>query len=427
MRWWQGIAKVATYLDQNGDGDVDRHDFFDGDADGRNDLVGILVLIIKILSISLCVLAWNSIRVTWKLKKQHRRNERHRELLVFACSPRLAQLPNAVVEATEVSRVFDASIYARGDVTAEALRLALFSVPTRRFLFIGHTDAPLGDPTSDLEALRMARHLFKDRTLGFVTKDGHLAAARPHDLALLLGRHGADKGGSLDLVFLNGCKSEGLACAVRDAGVPFVVCWRTRAHDGAARLFSKAFFDALVHLNNKRQQRLDKRIAHYVRAFREAIDTIRFQTRQGQLANGVSAQVPLYEIRDPSAAHPHNGGGSASRPPPLAAGIPWFVSSRKLPPECFDDDDRCDFADGCFAPLFAGLRRLGPSDAAPLYGHDHHPVAGPSPSFNNKDHDDPRDHQPDPRPAASAPAMLARPWRAASPSNHQYSDAHLPR
>ena len=33
---------------------------------------------------------------------------------------------------------------------------------------------------------------------------------------------------------------------VRDAGVPFVVCWATKAEDSAARLFARSFFSSLA-------------------------------------------------------------------------------------------------------------------------------------------------------------------------------------
>ena len=48
--------------------------------------------------------------------------------------------------------------------------------------------------------------------------------------------------GSLELVFLNGCRSERLGRALLDAGVPTVVCWSTLVADGAARVFARTFF-----------------------------------------------------------------------------------------------------------------------------------------------------------------------------------------
>lgn len=364
MGIWRFLAKLAIYLDHDGDGDVDHHDFLDGDHDGASDVIGVLLVIIKVLSMALCVLAWNAIRVHWKLK-QHKM-KRRRELLIFACSPRAAALPNAVVEATEVSRVFDASIYARGEVTANELRAALLAVPTRRFLFIGHTDAPMlsGDA---LAALAVARHgrspppvVFGCRTLGFVTSSGHLSAVAAGDLAQLLGRHGVDRGGELELVFLNGCRSESLARAVVEAGVPLCVCWKTKAHDGAARLFSRAFFDALAHISrrrdgaffkHRRKSTLERCLVGYVQAFREAVDSVRFETTRGTLANGVAADVPKYEIRDPSDP-PGNTSRQACAPQPVAAGIPWIVASRRVPLDRLNVDPG---EDSCLAPLFLSL------------------------------------------------------------------------
>ena len=255
-----------------------------------------------------------------------------RELLVFACSPRVAALPNALFEATEVSKSCDAAIYARGDVTADVLRSALRDTETRRFLFIGHADAPT------------SRSEDATRTLGFVLSDGTLAAARPRDLAVLLGRHSPRKGGRLELVFLNGCRSEALARAVRGEGVPYVVAWATSAHDEAARLFSRAFFEALVasraSRGAKRRQpstlaKLGRRLLDlarpeasaardaYAQAYQEAVDAIAFETRLGTLANGVRSHVPRFELRDP-----HGAASSAHdcAPPPAASGLPLFLS-----------------------------------------------------------------------------------------------------
>lgn len=363
------------WLDSDGDGDVDRHDFIE------DDVIGVLVFVIKMMSIALCALAWCSIRASRKLSKK-RSHVSSRELLIFACSPASAQLPEAVVEATEVSRLIDASIHARGDVTANELRSALLAVPTRRFLFIGHADASLDQREEEeeeqndpqLAAMMVARYgvarrrrrrvVFGSRTLGFVTQSGHLSAVVASDLAGLLGRHGADRGGPLELVFLNGCNSESLAVAVCDAGVPFVVCWRTKAHDAAARIFSMAFFEALAHLKttqqhacpdaNKVRRRLRKKdtsLHCYVKAFREALDSLRFETRPGTLANGVQASVPKFEIADPSTSDSEERTRRTCKPAPIAAGIPWFVTSKSFPENLLDPKE----FDRSIAPLFDKL------------------------------------------------------------------------
>ena len=239
-----------------------------------------------------------------------------------------------------MSKSCDAAIYARGDVTADVLRSALRDTETRRFLFIGHADAPT------------SRSEDATRTLGFVLNDGTLAAARPQDLAVLLGRHSPKKGGRLELVFLNGCRSEALARAVRGEGVPYVVAWATSAHDEAARLFSRAFFEALVASRASRGAKrrrpstlakLGRRLLDlarpeasaardaYAQAYQEAVDAIAFETRLGTLANGVRSHVPRFELRDP-----HGAASSAHdcAPPPAASGSThhrWtFLSSEAL-------------------------------------------------------------------------------------------------
>ena len=52
----------------------------------------------------------------------------------------------------------------------------------------------------------------------------------------MLGAHAPVNGGTLELVFLNGCLSEDLGTAVHQAGVPHVVCWRTLAENSAAQV-----------------------------------------------------------------------------------------------------------------------------------------------------------------------------------------------
>ena len=323
------LGLLLLYWDGDGDGDVDASDLMDWDGDGLVDVLGSLSLLIKVVCVFLGVQF-----LAKSYAEARRRKRRVRELLVFACSPRVAALPNAILEATEVSKSIDAAIYARGDVTAEELRTALRDMDTRRFLFIGHADAPTtrGDGAG--------------RTLGFVVNDGTLAAARPRDLATLLGRHSPKSGGKLELVFLNGCRSEALARAVRAEGVPYVVAWATTAHDEAARVFSKAFFEALVAKRTKHgdhRRRRPSSLARladaarallrpeawaakdlYASAYQEALDAISFETRLGTLANGVRSHVPRFDLRDP-----HDGAGASSHdcaPPPAPSGLPLFLS-----------------------------------------------------------------------------------------------------
>ena len=85
----------------------------------------------------------------------------------------------------------------------------------RRFLFIGHADAKVtGGP----------------RTLGFASADGSSLTIAPNDqLAGMFGASAKSKGGQLELVFLNGCCSQPLGELIRQQGVEYVVCWRTKA------------------------------------------------------------------------------------------------------------------------------------------------------------------------------------------------------
>ena len=103
-----------------------------------------------------------------------------------------------------------------------------------------------------------------------------------------------DRWNVLELVFLNGCSSEALGRAVhQQAGVPWVVCWRTPCNDEAARFFSVKFFQALNR-------------ATYRDAFEQAKSAVQLHTRPGRLASGVSAHVPKFVLRDPSGRLPPN-------------------------------------------------------------------------------------------------------------------------
>jgi len=335
------LAALLLYWDADNDGDVDGTDLMDWDGDGAVDLLGGLTLLFKI-AVFIAALG----RLRRSAAAVARRRQRVRELLVFACSPRVAALPNALLEAAEVSTSVDAAIYAQRDVTADTLRNALRDTPTKRFLFIGHADA----------RLRGA-----ERSLGFVTADGTLAAARPRDLAALLGRHAPSAGGRLELVFLNGCRSEALGRAVRAAGVPYVVCWATPAHDAAARVFSRAFFAALdVRQNPKRRPSLRRRLrclvdadagAHdaYVSAYSEAVDAVVFELRLGSLANGVRSHVPRFALRDPA----RGADASDASPPPSPSGVPLFLSATA---ERRGNDEPARPACDAYAAPASGLR-----------------------------------------------------------------------
>ena len=159
-----------------------------------------------------------------------RQNER--ELLIFVCNPTAAALPGSDDEAAEVSLHVAASIKRGG--TAEDLRTMLVSVPTRMFLFIGHGNVPF--------ATASATGALQRHTLAFACPSGGLVTVKPDDLCNVLGSHAPEP---LEFVFLNGCCTAALGQACFDAGVPTVVCWKTRVENRAARVFSTSFFEAV--------------------------------------------------------------------------------------------------------------------------------------------------------------------------------------
>ena len=195
------------------------------------------------------------------------------QLLIYACSPSLAPLANVAIEADEVMIHCDAVV---SSGTAERLRQILVNMRPRCFLFAGHADTKLNG----------------ERTLAFTDDRGGLCVAQPSALSSML--HDVRQGcpDALELVFLNGCCSEVLGRAVHeDAGVPWVVCWRTPCNDEAARLFSVKFFQALGR-------------AGYRDAFRQAKSAVELYTHPGRLANGVPANVPKFFFRDPAGRLP---------------------------------------------------------------------------------------------------------------------------
>ena len=122
----------------------------------------------------------------------------------------------------------DADVRQVRNLDPNELRQELRTRPPRAFMFIGHANVQLEG----------------QRTLAFTDRRRELVAVRPETLASMLGQFSPARGGPLELVFLNGCESEALGQAVRRAGIPYVVCWRTLVENGAARPFSEAFFSA---------------------------------------------------------------------------------------------------------------------------------------------------------------------------------------
>ena len=228
-------------------------------------------------------------------------------------------------EAVDVANVTPSHIRRGG--SAEDLRAELMRSSYEHFLFAGHGDAPLGPPSANggLSA--------SSRTLGFTSPTGGLEVVQPEHLASLLGAHSPRTGGLLTTVFLNGCETYSMGARVRAAGVPYVVCWRTKAESGAARLFACSFFSSLVSGRG------------HLQAFEDAKSALLITTRPGNLANGLPSSVPAYELRDPFPLPPSSSSSSSTtpstgaadpygfKPKPMAAGIPELLCAETEPGE----------------------------------------------------------------------------------------------
>lgn len=238
-----------------------------------------------------------------------------RTTLIMVCSPRNAPLPNLADEAVDVANETPSHVMRGG--AAEELRNELLKGRYRAFLFAGHGDAELISSASP--GLGGAEKRLT-RTLGFTNQAGGLDLVRPETLAVLLGAHSPRANGALTTVFLNGCRTEEMGQRVRSAGVPYVVCWRTKAHNAAARTLARTFFASLAAGRGHSQ------------AFDDARSAVLMVTRPGRLANGVASSVPAYELRDPFAPpdaveEPGLSPRAAPdfSPPPMAAGLPILL------------------------------------------------------------------------------------------------------
>lgn len=235
-----------------------------------------------------------------------------RELLIFSCSPKDANLPGLDDEAAEVTAAigsFAADVrHQRGGDDTD-LNAALCAKPCRSFLFCGHAHANL--PTSD--GVRCPTLVFTNRSGGMVTVE-------PATLASMLGQHTAagpaEFGRALELVFLNGCCSEPLGRALLGAGVPTVICWRTKVASNAARIFAVAFF------------REHKRNGRSVEASFAQASLAVTQPKKVVCIGGARTEVQRFALRDPCAppfseAQPDRGDPRRA----LAAGVPVFLSA----------------------------------------------------------------------------------------------------
>ena len=97
---------------------------------------------------------------------------------------------------------------------------------------------------------------------------------------------------TLKLVVLAGCCTEQLGRALRDAGVPDVVCWSTKVNCAAAAAFGKAFVEATA------KQQLEGHLVPAA-AFDTACAAVKHVTEDGALDGGRPAQVQMYALVDP--------------------------------------------------------------------------------------------------------------------------------
>lgn len=216
-----------------------------------------------------------------------------RTTLIMVCSPRAAPLPHLADEAVDVANVMPSHIRRGG--SASDLRSELLRQPYTHFLFAGHGDADLG-PAAARPSTAGASTSGTGKTLGFTSPSGELETVTPETLADVLGAHGSlrGSGGSLCTVVLNGCETENIGRRVCAAGVPYVLCWRTKAENRAARSLATSFFASLAAGRGHEQ------------AFEDAKSAVRCMTRPGRLASGVASSVPAFELRDPSGPAPTN-------------------------------------------------------------------------------------------------------------------------
>ena len=237
-----------------------------------------------------------------------------RSTLIMVCSPRNSPLPHLADEAVDVANVTPSHIRRGG--SAQDLRNELMRHPYEHFLFAGHGDAQLGLPTASSGAVGgppAARSASPRRA------EASRSSARSTWPRSSVATRRASAASSRRSFSTAARRSRW--DRVRAAGVPYVVCWRTKAENGAARLFATSFFSSLAAGRG------------HVLSFEDAKSAVLVVTRPGQLANGLPSSVPSYELRDPfpppmsprSAAAAAQGCGDGFKPRPMAAGIPVLL------------------------------------------------------------------------------------------------------
>ena len=230
-----------------------------------------------------------------------------RDLLIWPCSPLVSPLTQVGQEATEVALAWgnggEPGLKICWGGSAADLSKELDNPGARRFLFSGHADAPSGGGGQ--------------RTLGFTGPGGVLEKIDPPQLlADLLGSYAPGSGGSLDLVFLNGCCSLDLGKAVHAAGVQTVICWQTKAQDEPAKILAVEFFRHVV---------LGKA---YPDAFGQAVQEVKLVVREQTSSAGNVTRVRKFEMRVPGT--PPGAAFGANLIKPSAAGIPVLLHTPEV-------------------------------------------------------------------------------------------------
>ena len=225
---------------------------------------------------------------------------RGHELLIFVCAPEgEASLPLAWKEAIGIQEHIPARPFGASSAHAGRLREVLRRRPVRRFHFVGHSDVQLG-AASDGET--------SPNTLAFTTAEGRMTFVSAETVVSILKEHRG-----LEFVFINGCESLHLGKALRDGGVPHVVCWETKVEDTPAYHFAVEFYRAL-NSNNCED-------------YRGAFEAAKLAVESSLLRKGAEAglrdiMIPKFELRRPGSPPIR-----ACNPPPRAAGVPVYLST----------------------------------------------------------------------------------------------------
>ena len=225
-------------------------------------------------------------------------------LLLLGC---IRGLPQVTVEMDEIHSIAAEQqrvcFTERRNPTAEEAASA--SAGSTWVHFAGHADPELGE----------------QRVLAFLKNGGFDAV----DAKTLI-----DMFRDKELVVLNGCQSSELGTALSAAGVRNVVCWDTKAHDLASRLFAVGFWTSLM-TSSVHDLRHDVR-----HAFEHAKEAVLTTTKPGgSFDNGLAASVPKFELVDPDNSELVDERGrllpacGASLEGRLAAGEPLLL--QKLP------------------------------------------------------------------------------------------------